>query len=88
LQQHLEQNRDDGKLVECHLRTRPGTAKPASMQLIDARLQSTHQQTQDDGTSYDTGLTDTLIGAIKQTLEAGDQVLIFLNRRGYSLFAL
>ena len=75
---------NDGKLVECQLQTRPGNAKPATMQLIDARLQSTHQQTTDDGARYDTGLTDTLIGAIRQTLEAGDQVLIFLNRRGYA----
>ena len=75
---------DDGKLVECQLQTRPGNAKLASMQLIDARLQSTHQQTTDEGARYDTGLTDALIGAIRQTLEAGDQVLIFLNRRGYA----
>lgn len=75
---------DDGKLVEYQLRTRPGLAKPATMQLIDARLQSTHQQAQDDGERFDTGLTDALISAIKQTLEAGDQVLIFLNRRGYA----
>ena len=75
---------DDGKLVEYQLRTRAGNAKLATMQLIDARLQSTHQQAQDDGARYDTGLTDKLIGAIRQTLEAGDQVLIFLNRRGYA----
>ncbi|SJN16623.1 primosomal protein N' [Psychrobacter sp. JB385] len=75
---------DEGKLVEYQLLTRPGNANPATMQLIDARLQSTHQQTTDDGARYDTGLTDTLIGAIRQTLEAGDQVLIFLNRRGYA----
>jgi primosomal protein N' (replication factor Y) len=54
------------------------------MQLIDARLQTTHQQTADDGANYDTGLTDDLIKAIRQTLEAGEQVLIFLNRRGYA----
>lgn len=75
---------DDNKLIECKLTTRPGNAQPATMQLIDARLQSTHQQAQDDGARYDTGLTDALIGAIRQTLEAGDQVLIFLNRRGYA----
>lgn len=75
---------DDDKLIEYQLRTRPGLAKPATMQLIDARLQSTHQQTQDDGARYDTGLTDALIGAIRQTLQAGDQVLVFLNRRGYA----
>lgn len=75
---------DDGKLIEYQLSTRPGNARPATMQLIDARLQSTHQQAQDNGTRYDTGLTNSLIGAIQQTLEAGDQVLIFLNRRGYA----
>lgn len=75
---------DDGKLVEFQLTTRAGAAKPATMQLIDARLQSTHQQAQDNGARFDTGLTDVLIGAIKQTLEAGYQVLIFLNRRGYA----
>lgn len=74
----------DSKLIECQLRRRAGSAKLASMQLIDARLQSTYQQSQDDGARYDTGLTDQLIGAIKQTLEAGEQVLIFLNRRGYA----
>lgn len=31
-----------------------------------------------------TGLTDATIKAIRQTLEAGEQVLIFLNRRGYA----
>ncbi|MGP4953306.1 DEAD/DEAH box helicase, partial [Psychrobacter sp. T6-1] len=61
---------DDGKLIEYQLRTRPGLAKPATMQLIDARLQPTHQQAQDDGERFDTGLTDALISAIKQTLEA------------------
>ncbi|MDN6275335.1 MAG: primosomal protein N' [Psychrobacter sp.] len=75
---------DDGKLMELQLLTRPGNAKPASMQLIDARQQNTHQQTTDDGARYDTGLTDAMIGAIRQTLEAGDQVLVFLNRRGYA----
>ncbi len=81
--EHLKLVEDD-KLIECQLTTRPGSAKPATMQLIDARLQTTHQQTGDDGARYDTGLTDDLINAIRQTLEAGDQVLIFLNRRGYA----
>ncbi|MES1963967.1 primosomal protein N' [Psychrobacter sp. AH5] len=75
---------EEAKLIECRLISRPGSAKPATMQLIDARLQSTHQQVQDNGARFDTGLTDDLINAIRQTLEAGDQVLIFLNRRGYA----
>ena len=81
--EHLKLVADD-KLIECQLTTRPGSAKPATMQLIDARLQTTHQQTADDGANYDTGLTDDLIKSIRQTLEAGEQVLIFLNRRGYA----
>ncbi|WP_230657257.1 replication restart helicase PriA [Psychrobacter sp. I-STPA10] len=34
--------------------------------------------------SQDTGLTDGVITAIRRTLEAGNQVLVFLNRRGYA----
>jgi len=30
------------------------------------------------------GLTEPLIGALKQTLERGEQALVFLNRRGYA----
>ncbi len=40
--------------------------------------------TQADGTEQNTGLTPEVITAIRNTLEAGKQVLIFLNRRGYA----
>lgn len=35
-------------------------------------------------TSQNSGLTEQIITAIRQTLEAGEQVLVFLNRRGYA----
>ncbi|WP_201533216.1 primosomal protein N' [Psychrobacter ciconiae] len=75
---------DDGKLSEYQLLKRAGGASTAKMKLIDARLQSTYQQTTPDGERYNTGLTDALIDAIRRTLDAGEQVLIFLNRRGYA----
>ncbi len=34
--------------------------------------------------AQNTGLTDATIGAIAKTLAAGEQVLVFLNRRGYA----
>ena len=34
--------------------------------------------------TQDTGLTEGVIAAIRHTLEAGEQVLVFLNRRGYA----
>ncbi|WP_019672906.1 replication restart helicase PriA [Psychrobacter lutiphocae] len=34
--------------------------------------------------TQNTGLTDATIQAIRRTLEAGEQVLVFLNRRGYA----
>jgi len=75
---------DDGKLIEYQLSKRAGGANMAVMKLFDARLQSTYQQTTPDGERYNTGLTDALIDAIRRTLDAGEQVLIFLNRRGYA----
>lgn len=75
---------DDGKLTEYQLLKRAGGAEFAAMTLIDARLQSTYQQVTEGGERYNTGLTDALIDAIRRTLAAGDQVLIFLNRRGYA----
>ncbi|MDO5769384.1 MAG: primosomal protein N' [Psychrobacter sp.] len=49
-------------------------------------LPATAQQNLLSGSDHlqNTGLTDATIKAIRQTLEAGEQVLIFLNRRGYA----
>lgn len=74
----------DGKLTECKLSKRAGTSTTASFKLIDARTHSFHQQAQTDGKLHQAGLTQPLIQAMRETLENGKQVLVFLNRRGYA----
>ena len=67
---HLAQQ---AKLTHLKLTERAGTAVLSKMQLIDLR-----------GQFRDNGLSKPLIQAIRTRLEAQDQVLIFLYRRGYS----
>ncbi|MFW2177158.1 MULTISPECIES: primosomal protein N' [unclassified Moraxella] len=62
-----------GKLTPLTLSQRAGTAKPAKMQLIDARQQK-----------WQHGLTESLLKAMQATLDKDEQVLVFLNRRGYA----
>lgn len=62
-----------GKLTELTLNERAGGAKAAKLQLIDARQQK-----------WQHGLAQNLINAIGQTLDKNEQVLVFLNRRGYA----
>lgn len=58
-----------------HLRLtrRPGAARPASMELVDLRIGQRRG-----------GLGVKAMDAIKQQLEAGHQVLVFINRRGFA----
>jgi primosomal protein N' (replication factor Y) len=67
---HLAQQ---GRLTRLQLTERAGHAQPPRMQLIDLR-----------GKKRDQGLSPELIQAMHHTLQAGDQVLVFLNRRGYA----
>ena len=55
-----------GKLTELTLTQRAGDAKPAIMQLIDARQQA-----------WQNGLAQSLIKLIRQTLDKDEQVLVF-----------
>ncbi len=61
------------KLTQLQLTQRAGDALPVKIQLIDARKQK-----------WQFGLAQNLIQAIQATLDKQQQVLIFLNRRGYA----
>lgn len=55
------------------LTTRAGNAKPPDIQLLDIRGEQLHE-----------GFAAASLAAIDHTLKAGNQVLVFLNRRGYA----
>lgn len=86
----------EGKLTELVLSQRAGNAKTATLKLVDARDKPTLYSDLPAApseqasllpnlkNSQNTGLTDDTIHAIRDTLEAGEQVLVFLNRRGYA----
>ncbi len=61
------------KLHRLLLTQRAGNARQATMQAVDLR-----------GQKRDHGLCPAMIAAIREQLEQGKQVLIFLNRRGYA----
>lgn len=56
-----------------HLTARAGSAKPPEIQLLDIRGEILHE-----------GFAQASIDAIGETLALGNQVLVFLNRRGYA----
>ncbi|CAM3539809.1 primosomal protein N' [Parendozoicomonas haliclonae] len=66
-------NSDTHRYRYLHLQGRAGKAVPPKISLIDTR----HQSLQG-------GLTPDTLSAIKATLDKGQQVLVFLNRRGYA----
>lgn len=61
------------KLTRIELNQRAGTAVMPKMHLIDLKVAKKQN-----------GLSDTLIAEVKKRLEKKEQVLIFLNRRGYA----
>lgn len=67
------QNALSGKYQYHQLHNRAGNSKKAKIALIDVAQQQ-----------MEYGLSGTLKHEIKQTLGRGEQVLIFLNRRGYA----
>lgn len=66
-------NAQQGRYQHLRLRARAGNAKPPEIQLLDIR-----GQTLTDGFALETKL------AIGNEITAGNQVLVFLNRRGYA----
>ncbi|WP_394754509.1 primosomal protein N' [Crenothrix sp.] len=66
-------NVDKGRYQLLHLPQRAGNAVPPTFQLIDIRNKRMQE-----------GLSATLIAEIKNTLAKKEQVLLFLNRRGFA----
>ena len=66
-------NADLGRYQLLRLTQRAGNAQQAPIRLLDIRQQPLHE-----------GLSDALLHACEQTLAAGNQVLLFLNRRGFA----
>jgi primosomal protein N' (replication factor Y) len=66
-------NAINGRYGWLKLRERPGTATHPVMQMIDVRNQSLRR-----------GLSPELIAAMRRETDAGNQVILFLNRRGYA----
>ncbi|CAA0099990.1 Primosomal protein N' [Halioglobus japonicus] len=67
------QNAEVGRYQHQQITQRASSAGMPAIQALDVRKQVLHA-----------GLSDTLITAVEQTLQQGQQVLLFLNRRGYA----
>lgn len=72
-------NLDAGRYSTLHLPKRIGTAELPQIEAIDMRGEAP------DGAQW---LSPTLVTAMKETLQRGEQVLLFLNRRGYAPLTL
>lgn len=66
-------NAQNGHYQHLRLTRRPGAARPAALELVDLRIGQRRG-----------GLGVRALEAIKQQLDAGHQVLVFINRRGFS----
>lgn len=67
------QNAQNGKFVELALTARAGNAQLANQQIIDLKTQR-----------ITAGLSERLLSMMKTHLEQGNQVMLFLNRRGFA----
>jgi primosomal protein N' (replication factor Y) len=67
------ENALSGRYLKHLLPQRPGAAQPPRMQLVDLRRHAAEQ-----------GLSTPAMQAIGRHLQAGGQVIVFLNRRGYA----
>lgn len=66
-------NVQNGKYRQLHLRKRAGNAQPARQHILDIK-----------GLPLSSGLSQPLITRIRHHLENNNQVILFLNRRGYA----
>ena len=66
-------NAQSGKYHHLLLRQRAGNAKPPAIELLDLRQQALQE-----------GFAQSLIEQMQATLLRGEQVMVFLNRRGYA----
>jgi primosomal protein N' (replication factor Y) len=67
------ENVAQGRYTRVSLPERPGTARPPQMRLIDLK-----------GQASENGLSQVAMQSIRRHLDAGAQVIVFLNRRGYA----
>ncbi|PID45399.1 MAG: primosomal protein N' [Proteobacteria bacterium] len=66
-------NAERGRYHYLQLKKRPGTRKPPKTSLIDLR-----------GQKIEAGVSSTLLSAVGTHIRAANQVMLFLNRRGYA----
>ncbi len=66
-------NAHQGRYQHLHLRQRAGGARPPTVELQDLRGVTLHE-----------GFSRDSLAAIRAQIEMGNQVLVFLNRRGYA----
>ncbi len=66
-------NANQGRYQLLKLTARAGAAQAPEIQLLDIRQQKLHE-----------GFAAASLAAINETLQAGNQALVFLNRRGYA----
>ena len=66
-------NVENGRYRLLHLPERAGDAQPPTLHLLDIRNKTMHE-----------GLSEPLLAEINKTLASGEQVLLFLNRRGFA----
>ena len=66
-------NAQSGRYALLRLRRRAGDARPPQVRVLDVRKRPLHA-----------GLSEESLAAIRAALEAGGQVLVFRNRRGYA----
>lgn len=71
-----------GKLTKISLSKRKTGTAPC-YHLVDKRL-GTHHHTSKTGDNQTSGLAPRVVHAIREKLDRGEQVLIFLNKRGYA----